>query len=177
MDSMGDHSLSCPASGMYRRHNRIRDTLYLLGKEAGWGPELEVVAPLSNNRPADVLFRSAFSAPLACDVTVSHPLRISASSAVREEPNVAAQEAETAKTTQMAPLVRAAGWTFRPMGFETTGGMGPGALRTVRQLYRHLSMRTGVPSAEMAEQVLRQLSLSLAKGRGEMLAASAPLPQ
>ena len=52
--------------------------------------------------------------------------------------------------------------------------MGPGALKTVRQLYRQLSMRQGRSSVSLADEVSRQLSLALAKGRGEMLAASSP---
>jgi hypothetical protein len=175
MDSLGDHALSCPASGMYRRHNRLRDTLYRLAHQAGWNPELEVCIPNSRARPADLLFNCTDSSRLACDVTVSHPLRQSATPAARCEPNVSATEAEQAKIAAEAGPCRAAGWSFRPAGFETTGGMGPGAIKTIRQLYRQLSMKEGSSSASMAETLHRTLSLSLAKGRGEMLAASSPL--
>ena len=174
MDSMGDHALSCPASGMYRRHNRLRDTLFCLTHRAGWHPELEVCLPNSQARPADLLIHSTSCAHLACDITISHPLRQSAPPAARCEPNVSASEAERAKTTAQAGPCQAVGWTFQPAGFETTGGMGPGAQKLIRQLYRHLSMKEGISSSAMAEMVNQSLSLSLAKGRGEMLAASFP---
>ena len=66
------------------------------------------------------------------------------------------------------------GWGFRPMAFETTGGLGPGASHTVRQLCRYLSMKTGTSSGELGISVSLSLSLALAKGKGEMLAASHP---
>ena len=84
MDSAGDHALSCPSNGTYRRHNHLRDRLFGLGQLAGWAPELEQAIPGSRDRPADLLFRAAGPPPLAVDVTVSHPLRSSASTAVRE---------------------------------------------------------------------------------------------
>ena len=174
MDPFGDHALSCSASGLYRRHNRLRDLMYLLTQQAGWAPDIEVAIPSSSLRPADLLFRSGFPKPLACDVTVSHPLRHSATHAVRGEPDISASEAEDAKNRDYRSLCHAAGWGFRPMGFETTGGLGPSAVRTLKQLCHQLSMRQGLPSSEVADYLHRLFSLALAKGRGEMLAASNP---
>ena len=112
MDSLGDHAACCSATGLYKRHNRVRNCLLLLGREAGWNPELEVTgwnpevevslpAPdpgggRAHPRPADVLFRTAESRPLAVDVTVVHPLRPSKKIAVADD-CAAASEAETAK--------------------------------------------------------------------------------
>ena len=176
MDPFGDHALCCPASGTYKRHNRLRDLLYLLGQQAGWAPDLEVTIPASTLRPADLLFRTGFPKPLACDVTVSHPLRHSAPSAVRGEPDLSAADAEGAKNREYRSLCHGAGWGFRPLGFETTGGLGPSAARTLKQLCHQLSMRQGLPSSEMADYLHRLFSLALAKGRGIMLAASNPSP-
>ena len=176
MDPFGDHALSCPASGIYKRHNRLRDLLYLLGQQAGWAPDLEVTVPSSTLRPADLLFRSGFPKPLACDLTVSHPLRHSASSAVRGDTDISATEAEGAKNQEYRSLCHAAGWGFRPMGFETTGGLGPSAARTLKQLCHQLSMRQGLPSSEIADYLHRLFSLALAKGRGLMLTTSNPSP-
>jgi hypothetical protein len=174
MDPLGDHSLCCPASGMYRRHNRVRDTLFSLSQKAGWAPELEVAIPGTRDRPADILLRSGFPKPLAIDVTISHPLRVSAPVAARGEATSSAEAGEHAKQAAEANLCHLVGWGFRAAGFDTAGGMGPGALKTVRQLYRQLSMRQGRSSVSLADEVSRQLSLALAKGRGEMLAASSP---
>ena len=111
---------------------------------------------------------------MACDIMVSHPLRHYASTAVRGEPNVSAEGAETAKNLDYRTVCHSAGWGFRPFGLETTGGIGPSAMRTMRQLYRQLSMMAGLPSTQLADQVGRLISLALAKGRGEMLTASNP---
>jgi hypothetical protein len=174
MDPLGDHSLCCPASGLYRRHNRVRDTLFSLSLSAGWCPELEVAIPGTRDRPADILLKSGFPKPLAVDVTISHPLRISAPVAARGEATSSAEAGERAKRIAEGNMCHAAGWGFRAAGFDTAGGLGPGALKTVRQLYRQLSMRQGRSSVSMADEVSRQISLALAKGRGEMLAASSP---
>ena len=186
MDTHGDHSLACHASGMYRRHNRVRDALFHLAKEAGWDPELEVSLPLPINaphtpilparatRPADILMRHGGILPHAVDVTVSHPLRISASQAAREEAHSSAALAEKAKDQVSGPACNAVGWGFTPAGFETTGGMGPGALRLVRKLYKAIAMKSGTPTSSTAAMVSCAISLALAKGRGEMLAASIP---
>ena len=145
MDSMGDHALTCPGAGLYRRHNRLRDTLFAYALEAGWSPKLEVALPNLASRPADILCRATFGKPLALDVTISHPLRLSASIAARGEVAASAEAAELRKrhTSQLA--CAQAGWGFRPVAFETTGGLGTGAIHTCRQLSRYLCMHRGVP--------------------------------
>jgi hypothetical protein len=52
--------------------------------------------------------------------------------------------------------------------------LGSGASHTLRQLCRHLSMRRGMAAGDVSSSVYRAISLALAKGKGEMLAASAP---
>ena len=176
MDAAGDHALSCPSNGTYRRHNHLRDRLFALGQVAGWAPELEQAIPGSRDRPADLLFRAAGPRPLATDVTVTHPLRTSASSAVREGRSSAAAEAERAKVVQSKSACQAAGWDFSPFGVDTTGGLGPAARLLCRRLAKTLAMRAGADTATLSENVGTQISLALAKGRGEMLCAATPLP-
>ena len=60
------------------------------------------------------------------------------------------------------------------MGFETTGGLGPSAAHTLKQLFHQLSMRQGLSSSEVADYLHRVFSFALAKERGLMLAASNP---
>ena len=174
MDAMGDHALSCPSTGLYRRHNRIRDAFFELAHDAGWSPELEVSLPGLAERPTDILCRSTFGKPLAIDVTISHPLRLSAPIAARGEVAAAAEAAEQRKRHTSLSACANAGWGFRAVAMETTGGFGTGAAHTVRQLCRNLSMRRGLAAGEVSMTVIRTLSLALAKGKGEMLAASAP---
>ena len=174
MDPFGDHALTCTSSGTYRRHNRIRDTLFHLAKEATWDPKLEVTLPNLPDRPADILCRATFGKPLALDVTITHPLRLSASLAARGEVAASAELAEKRKKLAAESACTQAGWGFRALAFETTGGMGSGATQTIRQLCRQLSMKRGLAAGEVCTQVFRSLSLALAKGKGEMLAAAAP---
>ena len=174
MGQMGDHALTCPSAGLYRRHNIVRDAIYRLAHEAGWAPELEVTLPSGGDRPADILCRATFGKPLAIDVTITHPLRLSASSATRGEVASAAEAAEARKRLASAEICSVAGWGFRPMALETTGGLGSGASQTLRQLCRYLSMKTGTSSGELSHSVSRAISLALAKGKGEMLSAARP---
>ena len=137
---------------------------------------MQVALPNLASRPADILCRATFGKPLALDVTVSHPLRLSASIAARGEVAASAEAAELRKrhTSQLA--CAQAGWGFRPVAFETTGGLGTSAIHTCRKLSRYLCMRRGVAASVMSMEIARSISLALAKGKGEMLAASSPTP-
>ena len=175
MDSSGDHAVCCASTGLAKRHNRVRDCLLWLGREAGWNPELEVSLPAPDPggqgtlrpRPADVLFRTAESRPLAVDVTVVHPLR--PSNNIAAEDSCAATQAEAAKCTAQAAMCQQAGWTFAPFGVETTGGLGPKASSLFKKVCRASSMRSGEPIAEVLGRNAALLSVVLAKGRAEML--------
>ena len=175
MDSSGDHAVCCSATGLYKRHNRVRYCLLSLGREAGWNPEVEVSLPapdpgggIIRPRPADVLFRTAESRPLAVDVTVVHPLRPSKNIAV-EDNLTAAADAESAKKVAQAARCLQAGWGFSPFAMESTGGFGPKATSLFKRICRSLSMRTGDPIADVMSRSAALLSLALAKGRAEML--------
>ena len=174
MDSLGDHALTCASAGLYRCHNRVRDTLFHLAQKAGWAPELEVSLPALPERPADILCRATFGKPLAIDVSITHPLRLSSNTATRGEVAAAAEASEKRKRAASQAACENAGWGFRPAAFETTGGLGPGASHTIRQLSRYLSMRRGISAGDVGTSIPRAISLALAKGRGEMLAASSP---
>ena len=175
MDQMGDHALSCASNGLYRRHNHLRAALFDLSKACGWGPELEVALPNSTCRPADILLRSGGPRPVAVDITVSHPLRPSASPAVRAGTVSAAAEAEARKITASQSLCRTAGWDFVPFGYDAVGGIGPGARTLCVKLAKQTAMRVGREASECALSVGQHLSLALAKGRGEMLSAANPV--
>ena len=115
MDNVGDHVPCCALTGLAKRHNRLRYTLLVLGRKAGWNPELEVCLPApdpgggtARPRPADVLFRTAESKPLAVDVTVVHPLRPSRNIAAAANVTAATQ-AESAKCTSQTSLCSSAG--------------------------------------------------------------------
>lgn len=174
MDPWGDHALSCTPAGLYRRHNRVRDTLWRLTQKAGWQPELEKTVPGHPERRLDLRLNTASAHPVAIDVTVTHALRPSNTSAARGVATTSAAIAEAAKRVESEDLCKSVGWLFRPFGLETTGGLGPAADGLVRQLQRFLCMRTGTSALEVADHVQEALSVALAKGRGEMLVAACP---
>ena len=58
---------------------------------------------------------------------------------------------------------------------DATGGLGPAARLLCRRLSKALAMRAGADTATLSENVGTQISLALAKGRGEMLCAATPL--
>jgi hypothetical protein len=74
--------------------------------------------------------------------------------------------AEHAKSAHYTQLCRSTEWSFRPFAMETTGGLGPGASMTLKQLST---------ATETATHIGEIFSLALAKGRAEMLLAAKPL--
>jgi hypothetical protein len=177
LDVAGDHALCCSHNGVYRRHNHVRDRLFALTEAANWRPEVEVALPGSRLRPADVLLRGCDPRPLAIDVTISHPLRFSASSAVRGGRASAAEEAEIRKIALGKQACQAVGWGFLPFAVDVTGGFGPSARSFCKRLAKQLAMRAGAEVSSCVINVGAQLSLALAKGRGEMLCVATPLPR
>ena len=171
-DVTGDHALSCHSCGIYFRHNGVRDGVAHLCREAGWAPELEVCLPGSQERPADVLLHRQGITPLALDLTVTHPLRPSASLATVSVPGVEAEKLEKAKAAQSMGPCKDAGWRFAPLGMETTGGLGPHCRRFFRQLTRQLCLRTGGRPWDTARHVSHCVSAALARGRAHMLLAA-----
>jgi hypothetical protein len=103
------------------------------------------------------------------DVTISHSLRMSSTIAARENVTFSADMAEKHKNQLYGPACHVAGWIFRPLAFETTGGIGPLATRFLRKLTRSLSMRSGKSPPEVATATARKINLALAKGCAEML--------
>ena len=120
------------------------------------------------------LVTQAGYAPLALDVIVAHPLRPSANLATVATAGIEAEGLEKAKNIQYAGPCKDAGWRFHPLGFETTGGLGPHCRRFLRQLTNHLSMRSGERPANVSQLVSLRLSVALAKGRAHMLLAAKP---
>ena len=174
LDPYGDHAQCCAGSGLYRRHNRVRDAVWRLAKVAGWDPILEAHLPNSLVRPGDILLRAKGPRPVAIDVTVVHPMRPSGPPALRNNPHTAAEAAEKLKTAKMQDECNRVGWVFKPFGLEVTGGMAPGAHQLFKQLIRQISMKTGLSPSDVARDVLESISLALAKGRGEMLVFALP---
>ena len=178
-DVWGDHRLGCASCGLYRRHNKIHDYLVRKANEAGWSAVVEPQISADNGARADILMQGLAWAPLnseAWDITVTHSLRQSASTAARVTPGVSATEAEKLKLGALeAHLCRAAGVGFRPFALETTGALGPKARAGLRRMAERLSLRSGEAQAVTFAGLCRDVMVLLAKGNGEMLTRAAPL--
>ena len=108
-------------------------------------------------------------------MTVTHPMRLSASVAARVGTVSAAAEAESHKVAVSKGACTAAGWDFIPFGVDALGGLGPSARGPCQKLAKHLAMQAGAATSSTALTVGQHISLALAKGRGEMLSAATPV--
>ena len=174
-DRFGDHALSCSACGLYARHNRLRDALAQEYISAGQLVQLEVQLPGGSSRPADILVAGSGDAtPVAVDVSVVHPLHLSALSA-EDTPGSLATARETEKVAASKVACDLAGWRFAAVCAETSGAWGPGAVKVIRALARKQSMRSGRPVGEAAGALWRRLGTAVAKGTAQMLLRSFPV--
>jgi len=138
---MGDHALCCSASGLWRRHNEIRDVFVLFLSRAGFHCTLEVELPGSERRPADIFISQGWgSRPVALDISVVHPLGAN----FHHGDCVAGAAAETREKAKIAlygQACEAAGWDFVPLVVETTGAWGHRAQVFISALLRKQASR------------------------------------
>ena len=174
LDCFGDHALACTSCGLYSRHNRLRDALAQEFVAAGHVIRIEAHLPGDSSRPADVLVLDPSDpSPMAIDVSIVHPLRLSSLSA-EVTPGSAAATRESGKLASAGQPCRVEGWRFVPVCAETTGSWGPGGQKCIRGLIRRLSMRHGEPIAVTAGAVWRRLATAVAKGAAQMLLRAYP---
>ena len=80
-DRLGDHALCCTSSGLYGRHNHVRDTLAAALCSMGFPCRTEVRLPGTELIPADIFIPVlAEDSPTAVDISVVHPLPVRCSS-------------------------------------------------------------------------------------------------
>ena len=120
-DSYGDHTLSCSAMGMYRRHNTVRDVFVDLAATAGLQCRTSVGLPGTSLIPGD-LFLPAFSElPAAVDVSVVHPLHPSRSSQAAVTTGAAAEARAEEKVALYGAGCQVRHWDLWAVVAETTG--------------------------------------------------------
>ena len=89
----------------------------------------------------------------------------------------AAEEAENRKIALGKQACQAVGWGFLQFAVDVIGGFGPSARSFCKRLAEQLAMRAGAEVSSCVVNVGAQLSLALAKGRGEMVCVETPLPR
>ena len=145
------HCLVCPNGGdRTKRHNHLRNRVFLFSASAGLNPELEKSGLLqprpqtggasangaaphnaSTRRPADVYVpRWRRGLPLAMDFAVTYGIRQDATQASIQDPSTAVTAYEDHKRNHLntARLCSEVGLLFYPMVVEANGGAwGPAA--------------------------------------------------
>jgi hypothetical protein len=170
-DCMGDHSLCCTASGLYGRHNYIRDTLASALRSMNFPCRTEVALPGTELVPADIFVPTlAEDSPTAIDVSVVHPLQPSRSASATVTAGTFAETRAASKVTMYGEKCTARSWAYCAFVAETTGSWNQAAQRLVRKLVRAHSLRSGEQQADIAASLWLLLSRALARSVGKQLA-------
>ena len=120
-DGIGDHALCCSASGLYKRHNVIRDLTASILSQSGIPCSVEVSLHTSSDRPADIFIPSGCGArPAALDISVVHSLSGSRHHGAHDAGQAAAEQ-EKMKNSRSKAACESVGWGFTPIVAETAG--------------------------------------------------------
>lgn len=176
-DPLGDHALSCRKSGLYFRHNLIRDTLRELLESSGCK-----VSPGEPNIPGapgdrlDLLVASSDQGrPLAMDTSVSHPLQPSFANA-EVDPRRLLGKVATLKKMRYGAQCDASGWALSAIVALTTGQWSSSTSTLVSSMARRLSMSSGKDAGTCAELIWARLSIALMRGCSLQLRHCFPAP-
>ena len=164
MDPFGDHFVCCDKNGGTRRHNALRDALFdVLVRNSI--PAAKEVTSGNRRRPADILLVAwERGRDVAVDLTVTHPLGLSAHPIVVQNVAQHCRRAETAKVTAEGDLCRQAGWGFNPAAFTPWGGCGPSARTLLYEVGRRATAAlSGWPKLRRLREIREGLSLTMAR--------------
>ena len=136
-DVYGDHWLCCSSSLLTRRHNSLRDFLASFLRSHSFPCTTEVTIG-GKERPADVALEGFEPRPLAIDLTISHPLK---PSATRDPDTVGLylRRREEEKLNKYSSLCANAGWVFQPVALHPFAGSGPLTSAFLDRLIRRIS--------------------------------------
>jgi hypothetical protein len=169
-DCMGDHTLCCTASGLYGRHNHIRDALATALRVMGFPCRTEVALPGTELVPADIFLPTlADGSPTAIDVSVVHPLQPSRSATATVAAGTSAEARAASKVTMYGAKCTSRSWAYTAFVAETTGSWNQAAQKLVRKLSRAYSLRTGENLGDTASSLWLLLSRALARSVGRQL--------
>ena len=167
-----------------KRHNHLRNKVFLFSTTAGLNPELEKPGLLqprpqiggasesgaapsdpSGRRPADVYVpRWRSGLPLAMDFAVTSGIRQGSARASVQDPSFAVTAYEDQKRNHLntARLCSEEGLLFSPMVVEANGGMwGPAAQGVFSELAKTKSVFTGEPRDTILGQLYQSLDVVL----------------
>ena len=170
-DVFGDHWLCCSSSLITRRHNSLRNKLAHCLQSFGLSVQTEVVIG-TRDRPADIALLHYDSRPLALDITISHPLRPSASRDSDAQQSFLTSK-ETRKNTKYSLLCNREGWLFQPLAFHPWGGFGPLTNKFLQTTIRRIAGDCyGRARSHLISSFWQTIGQGIAKGVAQQLQES-----
>jgi ubiquitin carboxyl-terminal hydrolase 44/49 len=173
-DSFGDHAGVCSAGGdKTRRHNAVRDILFLAARGAALSVEKEPKHLLlhGGQKPADLLVRNyteGFHAS-AFDVTISDTLQPTSLDRAAAESGYVARVAHEKKLQKYQDSCRESNLAFFPMVWESTGGTTSTVHSTIESWSNQEADRGGLPRSRIRTRLYQRLSLTLQREYARMI--------
>jgi hypothetical protein len=168
---LGDHATACKAAGsLISRHNRLRDCLAGLAREALLSPELEKAGILGDNskrRPGDVAIPVWLDTglPLAIDCAVVCPL---APNHLRE-----LEPAETYSRNHKHKVIDhrfvGTGWGFAAVVAESLGAFTVEAQEVAGKIIRAAAKRSPLPTSRFTGIAWARLSCVVIRATAQMV--------
>jgi hypothetical protein len=163
LDVFGIHAASCGGTmGRTMRHNRIRDELCAIARQAGESAQTEtqyLIPTDAGLKPADVFIEAwNYNKPICLDVSVVNPLANSIVTNASITQGSAAKKGEEAKYVKYQKLCADVGLDFCPVVMETYGGFGDRALPILKKLGKKLADRSDLEEDVATNRVGNNLS-------------------
>ena len=150
-DCLGDHFLSCRYSGLWSRHNHLRDTLYDLLVERGISVQKEVAIG-GLERPADLYLPTwPGGKPVCVDITIVQGISDDVFNSNVEVITSTTEQAEHAKRVKYQHLFYqpSSAQRFMPVAFDVFGRPGPAARQFLHQLSRVCSANNSLQNVSL----------------------------
>jgi hypothetical protein len=157
-------------------HHRIVRHLVSLGSAGGLRPIAEARPFAAGHDRIDILFRDLPQGPrpaTAIDVAVTFPLKVSSVRHAAAAQGGAATFYEKSKVARYGAQAAAANVAFIPAVVDTFGAWGASAHPLLASLAQRSAARLGRDPSRAKTEVLRQLSVILARGVSTLLLANA----
>ena len=173
-DSFGDHAGVCPMGGdKNRRHNAVRDILFLAARGAALSVEREPKHLLlrGGQKPADLLIRNfseGFHAS-AFDVSVSDTLQSTSLHHAAVVTGYVAQAAHDRKVRKYREACLEVNLDFFPMVWESTGGATSTVHSMVESWSNQEADRCGLPRSTIRARLYQRISLTLQRDLARMV--------
>ena len=175
LDAAGHHQLTCSSGGFVTsRHNRIRDALHVLCRQAGMNPELEQGASHGDQtRPADILIPHwSLGKSAAFDLTVVSPLTDVLIQGAGELGGLdAVSAAAEKKHRENDDKCDDLGWLCVPLAVDTYGRWCDEAHKAISTVAVRLQTRTGGSISAASCCIYNTLGVLLARHNARSILA------